>query len=75
MSVTPSEWALLRALAWHRVMPVRDFSAVARMLRDRRYLSMDGRTPLKGRTVIRITDAGSALAAQIEKELNNDHPK
>lgn len=71
MSVTPSEWALLRALAWHRVMLVRDFTNAASMLRLRNLLSMDHAAPVPGKTVIRITDAGRAEAAKIEKELND----
>ncbi|TXH12716.1 MAG: hypothetical protein E6R03_12370 [Hyphomicrobiaceae bacterium] len=77
MSVTPSEWSLLRALAWHSVMCVKRGGAAAaraKLLLERGFLRV-GHEPVMGLYVIRITDAGRAEAAKIEKELNNDDPK
>lgn len=70
MSVTLSEWHLLRALAWHRVMMVRrggDAARQALMLKRRNLISTIRHD--EGLAIIRITDAGVMEAAKIEKEL------
>ena len=74
MSVTPSEWPLLRILAFHRVMIVARGGQRAReasLLRGRRLLSVERMGDDKA--IIRITDAGRAEAAKIEEELNDAH--
>lgn len=74
MSVTPSEWSLLRILAFHRVMIVARRGQRAReaaLLRDRRLLSAEHMSDDKA--IIRITDAGRVEAAKIEEELNDAH--
>jgi DNA-binding MarR family transcriptional regulator len=70
VSVTPSEWALLRALAWHSVMLVQRGGVRARsasLLRERNLISVSDHSARCCK--IRITDAGRAMAAKIEKEL------
>lgn len=72
MTITPSEWSLLRALAWHRVMLVRRSGSRARdarHLQHRRFISVSRHD--EHRASIRITAAGRAMAAKIEEELKN----
>jgi len=76
MSITPSEWALLRAVAWHRVMLVARGSRRAReaaLLKGRRLISTERVGDDKA--LIRITDAGMMEAAKTEEELNHDSQK
>ena len=70
MSVTASEWALLRALACHKVMLVQRCGGRAKaaaLLKQRLFISTSRHD--ENHATIRITDAGWLAARDIEKEL------